>query len=94
MVAHGKLTSSHQITEVNSCVDVLGKTSRTILHLSTSSDGVPGGTKTGQIVKGISRRKCTEFSPEEMKPYKRELQPLHLHLHLLHIWMWKSHHIW
>ena len=25
MVAHGKLTSSHQITEANSCVEVLGK---------------------------------------------------------------------
>ena len=33
MVAHGKLTSSHQITEVNSCVEVLGK----ILSYHTAS---------------------------------------------------------
>ena len=30
MVAHGKLTNSHQITEVNSCVEVLGKTSHNL----------------------------------------------------------------
>ena len=35
MVAHGELTSSHRIIEVNSCVEVLGKTSHTIPHLST-----------------------------------------------------------
>ena len=35
MVAHGKLTSSHQITEVNSCVEALGNTSHIIPPLST-----------------------------------------------------------
>ena len=35
MVAHSKLTSSHQITEVNSYVEVLGKTSHTTSPLST-----------------------------------------------------------
>ena len=53
MVAHGKLTSSRQINEVNSCVEVLGKTSHTIPPLSTHQLWVPGGTKIGKIVNGI-----------------------------------------
>ena len=39
MVSHGKLSSSHQITEVNSCIEELGNTSHTIPPLSTRSDG-------------------------------------------------------
>ena len=55
-----------------SCAKVLGKTSHTIPPLSTQQRRVPGGTKTGKIVTGISCRKCVEFSPEEMRRYKRE----------------------
>ena len=76
MVAHAysKSTSSHQITEVSSCVEVVGKTSHTILPLSTQQWWVPGGMKTGKIVNGISCRICTQLSPEEMNRCKREFQ--------------------
>ena len=39
MAAHGELTRSHQITVVNSCVEVLGKTSQTIRLCPPSNDG-------------------------------------------------------
>ena len=32
------------------------------------------GMKNWKIVTGICYRKCAEFSPEEMRPYKREFQ--------------------
>ena len=54
--------------------EVLGKTSHAIPSLSTQQWWVPGGTKIGNIVNGFSCRKCAEFSPEEMRPYERELQ--------------------
>ena len=37
-----------------------------------SSDGYLVEQKNWKIVNGISCRKCAEFSPEEMRPYKRE----------------------
>ena len=71
MVAHCKLTSSPKITDVNWCVEVLGKTSRTIPPLSTQQWWVPGATK---IVNGISFANALNCPPEEMGPYKREFQ--------------------
>ena len=42
--------------------------------LSTQQWWVPGGMKTGKIVNSISCRKCTEFSPEQIRSYKRDFQ--------------------
>ena len=56
-----------QITEVNSCVELLGKNlSYHTASVHPAVMGIPGGTKTGKIVNGISCRKYSEFSPEEM----------------------------
>ena len=62
MVAHRNWTSSHQITEVNTCVELLGKTSHTIPPLSTQYWRVPGGTKTGKAVNGINCRNALNYS--------------------------------
>ena len=49
----------------------VGQTSHSILPLPTQQWWIPGGTKNWKIVNGISCRKCAEFAPEEMRPYKR-----------------------
>ena len=70
-----------KLTLTDLCVEVLGKTSHTRPPLSTQQWWVPGGTKKWRIVKCemalwyvISCRKCAEFSPEEMRPYKSEFR--------------------
>ena len=75
MAAHGELTSSHQITEVNLCVEALGKTSHTIPPLFTQLWWVPGGTKTGKIVNGITvTAENVLNSPQRRWDHKREFQ--------------------
>ena len=56
------------------CTGVVQIPYHTIPPLSTQQWWVPGGTKTGKIVNGISCRKCADFSPKEMRLYKREFQ--------------------
>ena len=68
MVAHGKLTSFHQITEVNSCVEVLGKTSHTY-HLSPPSND--SGTKTGKLWMAIAAGNVLNF-PQRRWDHIRE----------------------
>ena len=52
----------------------MGQTSYSILPLYTQQKWVPSWTKSAKIVNGISCRKCTELSPEVMRPYKRGFQ--------------------
>ena len=66
MVAHGKLTTSHQITEVNSYVEVLGKTSHTVPPLSYTAVMGICWSKNWKTVNGISCRKFAEVFQEEM----------------------------
>ena len=54
-----------------SCVEVSGKLFIPYCLWSPSSDGYLVERK---IVNGISCRECAAFSPEEMRPYKREFQ--------------------
>ena len=77
----------------------VGQISHSILPLPTQQLWVLGGTKNCKIVKGISCRKCAEFSQEEMRLYKRvpipgvqitksaELTGISTYKHTVHIYV-------